>query len=812
MEYVDGLSITEHADRFRLSVRERVVLFRSVCDAVAYAHQKLVIHRDLKPTNILVTADGVAKLLDFGIAKLVTAGGREASSLTTPFLSPGTPQYASPEQFEGEAVDTSTDVYSLGVVLHELLVGRLPVSFDGDPTRFRPPSSSANAALQQSAERGRPSATLMAIAAARRTTPEQLLRTLRGDLDAIAVKALASNTMERYRSPADLSEDLARHIEHVPVVARPRTFLYVLRGLVRRNRVASSLGLLSAVMLIAGLIGTYSQWRRAEAERSLVTRRFEGLRGLATSVFGLTSALQGSNSGAARDSLVANSLRYLEGLEQSAGGDTSLLREISTGYRQLGDAQRSGTKGARDAVLATYRRALNVSEQLSRSAPADAATRRELAVNYERVGSLLVETGVDQEGRENLQRSLKLYAEVMRADRTSATAQRDLLLAHLRYADAVAMTDAAAADGSYQQARLIAESLVARDPQSTQAARDLLVVSDRLRARNSAPSNSPEAREEEARFFEGVKDTDDVSRLEYFLHRFPDGEHAASAQSRLDAIKSGKSIRTGRLAATASKMPTASSPSVTVTESPRATPEPTAVSAKPSIPVEWKAIPAGRFQMGCDLRPDRICREDERPRHWISVSRAFSLLETEVTLGQYRAYSRATGSPIPEQPAWNTEDRQPMVNVTWDQAVQFCAAIAARLPTEAEWEWAAAGGNADVLYPWGDAYDRGKANSGFPGRDGWEKTSPVKTFTPNGYGLFDMVGNVWEWVGDWYGPGYYAGSPPLDPRGPSTGLSHVLRGGSYATSPAYLRITQRGVDTMDRRREATGFRCARDDR
>ncbi len=749
-----------------------------------------------------MNGDGVPKLLDFGIAKLVTAGGREASSLTAPFSSPGTPLYASPEQFDGEAVDTSTDVYSLGVVLHELLTARLPIRLDSDPPRFQLPSWSANLALQQPAERGRPSASLTAIAAARRTTPRQLLRALHGDLDAIVLETLASNTMERYRSPAELGEDLARHVEHLPVVARPRTFLYVLRGVVRRNRVAVSLGLLSVVMLIAGLIGTYSQWRRAEAERSLVTRRFDGLRGLATSVFGLTSALQGSNPDAARDSLVANSLRYLEGLEQSAGGDTSLLREIATGYRQLGDAQRSGPNRSPEAVLATYRRALKVSEQLSRSAPTDPSTRRELAVSYERVGSLLVETGDDQEGRDNLQRSLKLYDEVLKADRTSATAQRDLLLAHLRYADAVAMTDAAAADSSYQQARQIAESLVARDPQSTQAARDLLVVSDRLRARNSAPADSPEAREEEARFFQGVSDTDDVSRLEYFLQRFPTGEHAALARSRLDAIQSGRPMRSTRVTTTATESRTTSPPPGTIA----------AATATLTVPAEWKAIPAGRFQMGCDLRPDRVCRDDERPRHWVSFSRGFFLLATEVTLSQYRAYRRATAGPVPEQPAWNIDDRLPIVNVTWDQAVQFCTAIGARLPTEAEWEWAAAGGKADVLYPWGDSYDRLKANSGFPGRDGWDRTSPVKTFAPNGYGLFDMVGNVWEWVHDWYGPGYYAASPPVDPTGPSTGSSHVLRGGSYARSPEYLRITQRGVDTMDRRRDATGFRCARDDR
>jgi eukaryotic-like serine/threonine-protein kinase len=540
MEYVDGIPITEYADRVRLSVPERLALFRVVCAAMMYARQHLVVHRDLKPSNILVTADGVPKLVDFGIAGLMMPGGQEASVLSAARFNSETPDHASPEHFDGQKVDTSADMYSLGVVLHELLSGRLPVAIDPEFPRFASVSAAISAHQSLPTPTGSPAPSAAVIAAARRCSPAQLAQTLQGDLDAVVTKALSAEPAERYQSPADLADDLQRHLDHVPVLARPRTPGYVARAFVARHTVGVAASVTIAVGLLGGLVGTAWQWRRAEAGRARAERRFDGLQRLAMSVFDVSPLLD-TDAAAARESLIAASFRYLENLEQNAGGDPKLLKQVATGYRQLGDAQR-GSQSPKGSALATYRRALRVSQQLARTAPDDRPSQREVAGAYERVGSALIENGESQEGRDTLQLSLTLYQQLLQADRNSATAQRDLMLSHLQYADAIADTDQAAARASYEEGQRIAQALVDRDPQNTQAMRDLVVTTDRLRALGIAV-DSKEAREEEAQYYEGVKDSDDLSRLEYFLQRFPKGAHSGAIRARLDALKSGRRNR-----------------------------------------------------------------------------------------------------------------------------------------------------------------------------------------------------------------------------------------------------------------------------
>ena len=196
----------------------------------------------------------------------------------------------------------------------------------------------------------------------------------------------------------------------------------------------------------------------------------------------------------------------------------------------------------------------------------------------------------------------------------------------------------------------------------------------------------------------------------------------------------------------------------------------------------------------------------------MTLSRPFRMAATETTLAQYRDYASAAGKAMPVQPAWNTDVRQPVVNVTWDQAAHFCAAAGGRLPTEAEWEWAALGGRVNSVYPWGDSYDRLGANAGFPGRDGWDTAAPVGTFPPNGYGLVDMAGNVWEWTADWFDADYYRGSPEDDPKGPATGTERVTRGGSWMCAENFcknMRPAARNHATPDTGLNNLGFRCAR---
>jgi formylglycine-generating enzyme required for sulfatase activity len=182
-------------------------------------------------------------------------------------------------------------------------------------------------------------------------------------------------------------------------------------------------------------------------------------------------------------------------------------------------------------------------------------------------------------------------------------------------------------------------------------------------------------------------------------------------------------------------------------------------------------------------------------------------MATEVTVDAFTTLERTSGMATPAQPEWSAGDH-PVVNVTWDHAIRFCASLGGRLPTEAEWESAARGGKAGTIYPWGDRYERGLINDGDDFRQ--PATTPVRKFPPNAYGLHDMIGNVWEWVHDWAADDYYARSAGDDPRGPDSGTNRVTRGGSWRPYPRVFRISNRGRGQPDRASYYVGFRCARD--
>ena len=282
MEYIDGSPIDVYCDARRLSVRRRLELFRKVCAAVHYAHQNLVVHRDLKPSNILIAAGGTPRLLDFGIAKLLDPE-RFALTVeaTTAGLRPMTPRYASPEQVRGAPITTS-DVYSLGVLLFELLTGRLPHRVEGlrpqqlerllagiEPPR---PSSAVLGDPGAAHGAGGEAATAEELSHRRDTRPAQLRRRLAGDLDHIVTKALRGEPAARYGSVEQLSEDLRRHLEGLPVLARQDAFGYQVRTFLRRYRwpVAAAGVILALVVSFAAAMA--SQAAKTARQRDLAER------------------------------------------------------------------------------------------------------------------------------------------------------------------------------------------------------------------------------------------------------------------------------------------------------------------------------------------------------------------------------------------------------------------------------------------------------------------------------------------------------------------------------------------------------------
>ena len=370
MEYIDGPWITTYATQHKLGVEARVSLFLAVCSAVDYAHRNFIVHRDLKPSNILVDAAGVPKLLDFGICKLLVETVT-ANDTVAPLL---TPRYASPEQIRGEAATTSSDIYSLGAVLYELLTGISPRRFE----------NLTPLAIQRALESPivRPSA---AVGGTR------LARQLAGDVDNILLRALDVEPARRYESAAQLADDLRRHLDHEPVRARPQTFGYRAGTFVRRHRGSTAAVAAVVATLMVGLAVSLYEARLADA-------RVRQIRSLASQlVFDVHDAVRDlPGSTQARQMIVQTGVHYLDDLVKSAGHDANAGKELASAYRRLGDVQgniESANLGDLPAALAQYEKALPLLDDAIRRAPTDIDARIELLIVNNRIAKIQAETG-----------------------------------------------------------------------------------------------------------------------------------------------------------------------------------------------------------------------------------------------------------------------------------------------------------------------------------------------------------------------------------------------------------------------------------
>lgn len=481
MDYVDGLRIDEYCAAHDLAPKERIGLFCQVCAAVQYVHQHLVVHRDLKPSNILVTADGVPKLLDFGIAKLLKPDSFR--DLTQGEFRPMTPGYASPEQIRGEAVTTASDIYSLGVILYELLAGQGPYRLKGDSWQEQ-----ALAACEQ--EPAPPS----------RSVPpaDKLHRQIRGDLDNIVLKALRKEPQQRYVSAEQLADDLRRHIGGLPIYARPQTWSYRAWKFARRNRAGVAAALLVAVSLAGAALISIRQAQIARRERANAQQQFNDVRKLTTSfLFEFHNAIRDlKGSTPARKLLVQRALEYLSRLHSQAHGDRGLERELAEAYLKVGDVQGDpyeANLGDPKGAMASYSQALGISQTLAAADKNDSLARRYLARSYKSLGELLPVLGRPTEGAADLRKASETLESLHASDPENADLSADLATVYQVSGDLAGhpgiqnLNDKQAARASYRRALGIYTELLAQDPRSKRAQYGLALIRMRIADLAMAP-------------------------------------------------------------------------------------------------------------------------------------------------------------------------------------------------------------------------------------------------------------------------------------------------------------------------------------
>ncbi len=466
MEYIDGEPISSYATRHALGVRERLGLFTQVCAAVQYAHQHLVVHRDLKPGNILVTSGGTPKLLDFGIAKLLTNGAsRDTEALTQVMGCLMTPDYASPEQVRGAPITTASDVYSLGAVLYQLLAGRSP---------HRITSGSAAEIERAICDTEQPPPS--------QATSEPAARQLRGDLDTIVMKALDKEPSRRYGSAGDLSADIVRHLDGLPIQARPQTLAYRAGRFVRRNRMPVAAAALVLVSLAGGMAAALWQAHNAQVQRLRAEKRFNDVRRLAhTFLFDFHDAIQDLPGALpARRLVVDKALEYLDSLSREAAGDAALEREMVEAYLRVGDVE-GGTGipnlGDKQGALRSYRSAMAIATREARRDPQSLDWQCFLARAHDKVGDILVPDGDVSGAMPHYREAVRIYEAIAPRIAGDLPSRFDMVNAYLSLGDTLGnpgypnLGDTQGAIDAYEKGRTIDQSIAAAHPGNARSLR-----------------------------------------------------------------------------------------------------------------------------------------------------------------------------------------------------------------------------------------------------------------------------------------------------------------------------------------------------
>lgn len=458
MEFVCGETIMDYARSNNLGLASRLALFREVCSAVSYAHQNLVIHRDLKPSNILVNTTGVPKLLDFGIAKLLRL---ETAAETATQYAAFTPEYASPEQIRGENLTTATDIYSLGVILYELLTGARPFVFE---------DKSFGQIMQTatSAEPVRPSNHPVAHAKPKAIAAPFPGANLRGDLDNIVLKALRKEPERRYSSVEQFAEDIKRHLSGLPVLARQSTWRYRAETFTRRNPVLVGAVAIVFLTLIAGITATTILARRAETERQKAELRFNDVRAITNSLIFEVNEKIDESPIKARELLVTRTIEYLDKLASEAGDNVSLRSELAASYEKIGDVQAfhygSGT-GNTAGALENHEKALDIRSAIARVEPDSAPHKLAIASSYLKIADLSTTLGRTNTALEKYELAVATIESAEKLAPADAQVKRELAKAYAKFGQGILRSGSISkALANYEKAVNLMQVLSASDP------------------------------------------------------------------------------------------------------------------------------------------------------------------------------------------------------------------------------------------------------------------------------------------------------------------------------------------------------------
>ncbi|MGC4028497.1 MAG: serine/threonine-protein kinase [Steroidobacteraceae bacterium] len=464
MELVAGEPLDRYIAAHTPPLATRLALFLDVCAAVSHAHRHLVVHRDLKPGNILVTPQGQVKLLDFGIARLLQPGAAEAAAVpTVTLLRTLTPGFASPEQVLGRPVTTASDVYSLGVVLYVLLTGCSP---------YRRAMHTAEDAIHEvcNTEPVRPSAAMPA----RQTAREAIGR----DLDAIILRALRKEPERRYASVDRFAEDIRRYLDGRPVAARGDVLSYRAGKFMRRHVAMLAAAAALLLTLVGATVVSLREARIADQQRARAERHFASVRALANSfMFEVHDAIEPlAGATRARELLVGTAMKYLDSLAGEAGDDAALRLELAAAYEKVADVQ--GTtpvnKGEPRAAIESYARAIALLSPIVAAEPAPAEPLRTLARIERKQAQLKLFQGETGEARSMGKHSVDRLASLARSQPDDQTL-RELAIASQDYAVTLFYTGAPLEERMAHASRAVGilEEQVLRHPKDLELASSL---------------------------------------------------------------------------------------------------------------------------------------------------------------------------------------------------------------------------------------------------------------------------------------------------------------------------------------------------